>query len=356
MTHRDMSAQNGSFRKRQSFTMASNAAIRDKGLSLKAKGLYTLIMSYITMPDFTLTKVFLLKHCTEGERAFNSAWDELKNRGFLKVHFIPTGENGGWRAEYELMDEASMDEGTHTYYHNRKGEITKTNLTRKKPNREENAGKQIPERNPQNVGNGDRTLQNRSNGKRTYAKRSNANVENNIILSDNTDFNISDNQSIVLEKGEGATREELQDQVVMELSETQNIPYRYAQEKEKMTCAIHYLTDWEFKQRYPEMKDGQVNKRKMSAFNFCVNCLIEMACSLKPQNDRGSAVSYRQVIDYINEHSNGCQEGGLGEFIERAVDDFMNAKQEREIRDLRKYTMSVLWNCFATYRVRNDFC
>ena len=60
MIHRDMSAQNGSFRKRQSFTMASNAAIQDKGLSLKAKGLYTLIMSYITMPDFTLTKVFLL--------------------------------------------------------------------------------------------------------------------------------------------------------------------------------------------------------------------------------------------------------------------------------------------------------
>ena len=133
MIHRDMSAQNGSFRKRQSFTMASNAAIRDKGLSLKAKGLYTLIMSYITMPDFTLTKVFLLEQCMEGERAFNSAWDELKNRGFLKVHFTPTGENGGWCAEYELLDVASMEDGIHTYYYNRKGKITKTNLTRKNP-------------------------------------------------------------------------------------------------------------------------------------------------------------------------------------------------------------------------------
>ena len=281
----------------------------------------------------------------------------MKNRGFLKVHFTPTGENGGWCAEYELLDVASMEDGIHTYYYNRKGKITKTNLTRKNPNRMvEGSGAQLSERNPQNVGYGDRTLQNRSNGKRTYAKRSNANVGNNIILPDNTNFNTSDNQSIMPEEIEGVVKEELQDQVVTELSETQNIPYCYAQEKEKMTCAIHHLTDWEFKQRYPEMKAGQVDERKMSAFNFCVNCLIEMACSLKPQNYRGSAVSYRQVIDCINKHSNGCQEGGLGEFIERAVDDFMNAKQEREIRDLRKYTMSVLWNCFATYRVRNDFC
>ena len=346
MTQKDMCAQNGSFRNRQSFTMASNAAIRDKELSLKAKGLYTLIMSYITMPDFTLTKVFLLKHCMEGERAFNSAWDELKHHGFLKVHFIPAGENGGWCAEYELLDVASMEEGIHTYYYNRKGEITKTNLTRKNLKQTvEDSGVQQTERNPQNVGNGDRTIQNRSNGKRTYAERSNENVGNNIILPDNTDFNTSDNQSI-----EGAAKEE----VMTELSETQIIPYCYAQKKEKMTCAIRYLTDWDFKQRYPEMKGDQVDQRKMSAFNFCVDCLIEMACSLKLQNYRGSRVSYRQVIDSINEHSNGCQEGGLGEFIERAVDDFMNAKQKREICDLRKYTMSVLWNCFATYQVKNN--
>ena len=65
-------AENGTFRKRQGFTMASNAAIRDRKLSLKAKGLYTFIMSYATMPGLTLTKSFLATHCLEKERAFNS--------------------------------------------------------------------------------------------------------------------------------------------------------------------------------------------------------------------------------------------------------------------------------------------
>ena len=28
--------------------------------------------------------------------------------------------------------------------------------------------------------------------------------------------------------------------------------------------------------------------------------------------------------------------------------------KEKEIRDVRKYTMSVIWSCFSTYRVKQD--
>lgn len=177
MSLNNKTAENGTFRKRQGFTMASNAAIRDRKLSLKAKGLYTFIMSYATMPGLTLTKSFLATHCLEKERAFNSAWDELKTHGFLKVYFTPSGENNRWCVEYELLDVADPADGVHTYYYNLAREVTAANLTRKaqRDNAESAPEQQADSRTPQNVGDAPRTLHYRTNGNRTYGERTNGN-------------------------------------------------------------------------------------------------------------------------------------------------------------------------------------
>lgn len=224
MSLNNKTAENGTFRKRQGFTMASNAAIRDPKLSLKAKGLYTLIMSYITLLTLTLTKAFLMAHCLEKERAFNSAWNELKNRGYLKVHFTPSGENNRWCAEYELLDVADPADGIHTYYYNLAGEVTATNLTRKaqRDNIEPPPEQQADSRTPQNVGDAPRTLH------------------------------------------------------------------------------------------------------------------------------------YANVIDAINRNSDHCAEGGLFEFLEQAMDDFMNACERTKITDIGNYTKSLIWSCFSTYKARQD--
>ncbi len=105
-----MSNCSGKFRKkRDKFSMVSNLAIRDEDLSLKARGLYSLIQSYITIEknvdgsDFVLSKEKLLNKCKEGESAFNSAWNELKNKGYIKIYKIST--NKGFIYEYELLEE-----------------------------------------------------------------------------------------------------------------------------------------------------------------------------------------------------------------------------------------------------------
>lgn len=99
--------QNGKFRpKKINFAPVSNSALKDPRLSLKAKGLYALIQSYITMPNFLLNKGWLRDRCREGEKAFDSAWKELKDCGFLKQYRIPNGKNDTFRYEYELLDEA----------------------------------------------------------------------------------------------------------------------------------------------------------------------------------------------------------------------------------------------------------
>ena len=229
--------------------MASNAAIRDRKLSLKAKGLYTFIMSYATMPGLTLTKSFLATHCLEKERAFNSAWDELKTHGFLKVYFTPSGENNRWCVEYELLDVADPADGVHTYYYNLAGEVTATNLTRKaqRDNAEPAPEQQADSRTPQNVGDAPRTLHYRTNGNRTYGERTNGNGGNNIILPCKTKNNTQDNHSFIQHESKGTSEEEIQDKVMKRPTIQQAIPYQYANNPKMMEYAIHYLTKREFR-------------------------------------------------------------------------------------------------------------
>lgn len=105
----DNNPTNGTFRRKSMpFAQVSNTVLRDAGLSLKAKGLYSLIQSYITIPDFVLSKRHLISMCMEGERAFDSTWKELQNKGYLKQYRIPKGKRNSFVYEYELLDVADL--------------------------------------------------------------------------------------------------------------------------------------------------------------------------------------------------------------------------------------------------------
>lgn len=104
-----MTGENGRFiRKKVNYSMVSNVILRDPTISLRAKGLYSLIQSYITMDNFTLFKSFLERNCIEGERAFDSAWKELKEKGYLKQYKSRSGK--GFVYEYELLDVPEVEE------------------------------------------------------------------------------------------------------------------------------------------------------------------------------------------------------------------------------------------------------
>jgi len=173
--------ETGSFRKKKGFTMAANTLVRDITLSHKVKGLYLLIMSYITMENLNLTKFFLKSKSAEGEKAFCSTWDELKQKGYLKVYIYPSkkDEKGkkGWQVEYDLLDEPQS--GPHTFYLAADGTVSSTNLTKVGVEKQSARGKK---RYPQNGSNADGL---------------DANGGNNIILSNNIISNtINNNPSI----------------------------------------------------------------------------------------------------------------------------------------------------------------
>ena len=90
-------------RKNNNFSMIPNELIRDTTLSLKSKGLYCLINSYSTLNDFILYKGFLQSQCQEGKAAFEAAWKELKDAGYLKQYRLQDDKHRFYY-EYELLD------------------------------------------------------------------------------------------------------------------------------------------------------------------------------------------------------------------------------------------------------------
>ena len=101
--------QDGFFRNKVPFVPISQVVAKDKELSLKAKGLYLLIQSYITIPNFKLYKSYLMSVCVEGQCSFDSAWNELKEKGYLKIYKVAKSDAKGFYYEYELLDAADSD-------------------------------------------------------------------------------------------------------------------------------------------------------------------------------------------------------------------------------------------------------
>jgi len=101
---------NGQFRKKKVyFTQVSNVALRDKTLSMKARGLYSVIQSYITIENFILYKTTLRKAFKEGDKAFGSAWNELKKSGYL-LQYRLKDDRGIFYYEYELLETVDVVE------------------------------------------------------------------------------------------------------------------------------------------------------------------------------------------------------------------------------------------------------
>ncbi len=116
----------GFFRSKKGFTVVQNEITRDRDISLKAKGLYLVIQANITMPDKKWRKEDFQAMTCEGKKAFDGAWNELKEAGYLKVHMYSKGTT--WKVEYELLDAPA--DGAHTFYYNSQGKLTKTNIER----------------------------------------------------------------------------------------------------------------------------------------------------------------------------------------------------------------------------------
>ena len=88
------------------YTTIYNEVLRDRTLSLNAKGLFAVIKSFIGLPDFALSKRRLGYACSDSAYLLNAAWKELKQKGYLQ-HYFSQSENGAFCHVYNLMQHPS---------------------------------------------------------------------------------------------------------------------------------------------------------------------------------------------------------------------------------------------------------
>lgn len=307
--------ENGKIRRKKGFTVTGNKVARDKKLSFKAKGLYLLIASYITLDyeGFTLTKSFLKTQCNEGEKAFESTWKELKQKGYLRVYLKPI--KGRWSSEYELLDEVDNIEKVgviHTYYLNTKGEIVSNNLDREEHIVQKET---INNRTPQNGSNG-----NISNGKRN----------NNINISNNT-FNNTLNHSINHKSIDKQNREK-KDKIVNDL--------------------IHKYSDLNL------FYDSHLYEgERLELYNLLKISLIEMCTSESIMCINDMNICAEDILNQLELCIEREEEQTLEKFIQMTIDDFLYGSQHSEIKYIKSYMKACIWNSFFTYntKAQNQF-
>lgn len=98
--------------KNKNYTVMSNVHLQDARLTLKAKGLLSVILS---LPDdwhYTISGLTSL--CSEKETAVKSALSELKQCGYIQVEKIkPNNENGGrWEYIYNIFENPQSENQT----------------------------------------------------------------------------------------------------------------------------------------------------------------------------------------------------------------------------------------------------
>lgn len=80
--------------KTENYTLMSNRHFKEKEMSLKAKGLLSLMLSLPNTWDYSISGLVAI--CKENESAVKSALNELKKFGYLKItKEMPNNENGG---------------------------------------------------------------------------------------------------------------------------------------------------------------------------------------------------------------------------------------------------------------------
>lgn len=273
---------------------------RDRSLSFKAKGLYSLIQSYITYEEKGLTKSFLMSVCKEGDKAFESTWKELKNAGYLKVYLQPVGRS--WHTEYELLDEPKP--GPHTFYLNKQGVVTRTNLSPKKSEKQPS-----DDHIPQNGGNAPETIDHTPQ-KGTNAKGCNGKGGDNIILINKTNCNTISNPSICL-----YTREEIEGLTELERSDFDN----------------------EF---------------EANAYGLFLDALTEMVSATSVKSYLGSNVTAEDVQKRIQDCRNQDPDHGMHNFAHQTVKNFIHGITRSEVKHHKAYMKSCIWDSFSTHQTK----
>ena len=96
--------------KTKGFTVMSNYHLRHKTLSMKAKGLLSMILSLPDTWDYTLSGLSVIS--SEGICAIRNTIHELENRGYIKRRRLRNEKGQVKNTEYVIYEHPQIEEPT----------------------------------------------------------------------------------------------------------------------------------------------------------------------------------------------------------------------------------------------------
>lgn len=320
--------ENVKIKKKKGFTQVQNWAPDDMSLSDKALGLYTRIQRWITFeaPDFECTKAFMRTKTPSGEKAFDSAWNELKERGYLKMYCVPPAN---WEAE--LLDEPQPDT-PHTYYLNADGEVKSTNVDRAEKKRKalevaSNKGSEYYPQNGSNTDDGEYYPQKRGNTKSTNTKSSNTNGGKNINTSSNTSFNTFSN-----------TGDKTNQSINQESSKIDYVPMQ--EKKIGRVIDMDLINEIKNQIDYDLLSQNGIMQEAISEedLNMAVDALAILKTVNEPQEFGGTTYA----ADYVHYRADSVK----SEHIQYVFECFYERREK--VANIKRYLMTAIFNAPAT--------
>ena len=129
-----------------------------------------------------------------------------------------------------------------------------------------------------------------------------------------------------------------------EILDFKKIPYEYCSDKELMTEIVHWMTDWDI--FYPQGYKSDLEQRVYNLFN---HALIEMLTTTKTMTLKNSILTYRKVVDRINELAEfNDTYVSLEEFMYPSMENYIKGSKNAEIRNPIRYMMACIWEALQT--------
>lgn len=356
MSNTSNTESSGVFRTKKGFTVIQNSIAKDRNLSLKAKGLYLTIMSVITMPDKTWHKSDFLSMIPEGEKAFENAWKELRNAGYIKIHCYKTKTH--YRTEFELLEESVA--GPHTFYYNSENKVyrtypeTTTIIGSTDPSERGGSETGMSETNPSatevvcqgGVSNGPHINTNKTKNN-TYT---NTGDNTHSLTPTTSESEGRKKHTITLDPDTPCD-----DSEIMDLIRAHNgIPYALTEDPEMLTTAILAMCNWNAN---VVARQVPYDANNQALYLAVVAALVAMVTDSKTQQYKADYVNQIQVIDKINIiYSCAAKDPAgyyaspytLGLFVAHIM-SILRQQDVAPIKNPRAYIKAVIWDHLSTY-------
>ena len=299
---------------KSTYTVVANNVLRDRKVKLSAKGLYALMCSYASMPDAYFSKDTFLNKSLEGKTAFESAWKNLKDIGYLKIHCYPS--KGSWKYIFELLVVPVL--GPHTYYYDHEGNLTSTNEDRIKISSHSTSSEHIPNSN-------------------------NTNAPHSRTVPDKTDDQPQNFNPLIIMEEEPMDSNDVR-YIQNLLDESNTINPAWFSDSEFALTMFKAIGGWN-----EALIDFETKPEVIDALKAVICCMTEMCTTTSTQTYNKIALTSLDVIKQLNIIATKHGVWELTFFIRYCVDHFIEAAIQTPIKSKYSYLKTLIWNCFASY-------